>query len=138
MWVLWCLVVWSCFLFAVWVLFLFVCFTNCLTPAFFTQKLWSFSCLSGRALDLRVDLCLVALSIFTSLNLGLPVSQRSAAACEEKKTVRTVPDQKGLLGGKTSPTDMTTDRDGCGLSQWAFDCPRDACLFLVKEVSSPA
>ena len=71
--------------FAVWVLFLFVCFTNCLTPAFFTQKLWSFSCLSGRALDLRVDLCLVALSILTSLNHGLPVSQRSAAACEEKK-----------------------------------------------------
>ena len=51
-----------------------VCFTNCLTSAFFTQKLWSFSCLSGRALDLRIDLRLVALSIFTSLNLGLPVS----------------------------------------------------------------
>ena len=68
------LCLWFWFLFAVWVLFLFVCFTNCLTPAFFTQKLWSFSCLSGRALDLRADLRLVALSIFTSLNLGLPVS----------------------------------------------------------------
>ena len=44
-----------------------------------------FSCLSGRALDLRVDLRLLAPSFFTSLKLGLPVSQRSAAACEEKK-----------------------------------------------------
>ena len=81
-WLFGCLV-W--FFVAVWVLFLSVCFPNCLTPAFFTQKLWSFSCLSGRALDLRVDLCLFALSIVTSLNHGLPVSQRSAAACEEKK-----------------------------------------------------
>ena len=47
-----------------------------------------FSCLSGRALDLRVDLRLLAPSFFTSLKLGLPVSQRSAAACEEKKNSR--------------------------------------------------
>ena len=47
-------------------LFLFVGFTNCLTSAFFTQKLWSFSCLGGRTLDLRLDLRPVALSIFTS------------------------------------------------------------------------
>ena len=40
----------------------------------FTQKLWSVSGLSGRALDLRLDLCLGAPSIFTSLKLGLPVS----------------------------------------------------------------
>ena len=33
-----------------------------------------FSCLSGRALDLRVDLRLAAPSFFTSLKLGLPVS----------------------------------------------------------------
>ena len=33
----------------------------------FTQKLWSFSGLSGRALDLLLDLCLGAPSIFTSL-----------------------------------------------------------------------
>ena len=84
MWVLLCFFV-GFWLFVGSGLLLAVCFQNCLTPAFFTQKLWSLSSLSGRALDLRVDLRLVALSIFTSLSLGLPVSQRSAAACEEKK-----------------------------------------------------
>ena len=40
---------------------------NCLIRLFFTQKLWSLSSLSGRALDLLRDLCLGTPSIFTSL-----------------------------------------------------------------------
>ena len=39
-----------------------------------TKVVEFFTCLSGRALDLRVDLGLVALRILTSLNHGLPVS----------------------------------------------------------------
>ena len=62
------------FLFGGWFLcFVWVC---CLGSVFvfelshsllFTQKLWRFSGLSGRALDLLLDLCLGAPSIFTSL-----------------------------------------------------------------------
>ena len=41
--------------------------TLCLIPSSFTQKLWSLSSLTGRALDLLLDLCLGPPSLFTSL-----------------------------------------------------------------------
>ena len=69
----------------------FCCFCSVLVfqlshSPLFAQKWWSVSGLSGRALDLRIDSGLGAPSIFTSLKPGLPgLSQRSAAACEEKK-----------------------------------------------------
>ena len=63
------------------VLFLFVLFYE-LSHSLLHTSCGVFSCLSG-----RVDLRLLALSFFTSLKLGLPVSQRSAAACEEKKAM---------------------------------------------------
>ena len=50
-----------------------------------------FSCLSGRALDLRVHLRLVP-SFFTSLKLGLPVSQR--CSLRGKKTISKTRDRK--------------------------------------------
>ena len=66
----WLVFVVFCFVFLV----LFVLVYELSHSLLFTQKLWSVSCLSGRALDLRLDLCLGAPSFFTSLKLGLPVS----------------------------------------------------------------
>ena len=63
------------FLFAFWFGSCLFCFTNSLTPSSFTQKLWSFSCLSGKALNLRVDLRLVAPS------LAYPSSMSCNFAC---------------------------------------------------------
>ena len=59
--------------------FAFCCFCSVLDfqlshSPLFAQKLWSVLGLSGRALDLRLDLGLGAPIIFTSLKPGLPVS----------------------------------------------------------------
>ena len=70
-------VVFGCLVLFVWcfgVVFVWL-FYELSQPHFLHTKVVElFTCLSGRALDLRVDPCLVALRILTSLNHGLPVS----------------------------------------------------------------
>ena len=62
------------FLFASWFCFCVLFYVLCHSLLLSHTSCRVFSCLSGRALDLRVDLRLVAPSFFTSLKLGLPVS----------------------------------------------------------------
>ena len=72
--VLWCLVVCLFFVWCFGVVFVWLVYELSHPHFLHTKVVEFFTCLSGRALDLRVDSCLVALRILTSLNHGLPVS----------------------------------------------------------------